>query len=172
MNLETSRLKLRWFVPGDEALLLAIWNDPAFIQYVGDRGIRTLEEAGEAMASGPLKLYEDHGYGPFRIALPDTDRAIGLCGLFKRDNLDDPDIGFGLLPEYCGNGYAYEAAEAVTAYARDGLGLERMMAIVSDDNAASIALIEKLGLIFERNITMPGDDKEICLYAIHWGDDR
>lgn len=170
MNLETSRLKLRWFVSGDEDLLLAIWNDPAFIQYVGDRGIRTLEEAGEAMASGPLKLYEDHGYGPFRISLPDADQAIGLCGVFRRDNLDHPDIGFALLPEYCGKGYAYEAAAAVTAYARDDLRLPCITAIVSPDNSASIALIRKLGLNFERMIKMPNDDKEICLYAIYWGE--
>ena len=170
MKLETSRLKLRWFAPGDEDLLLAIWNYPAFMQYVGDRGIRTIAEAGDAMASGPLKLYDDHGYCPFRIALADTDEAIGLCGLFKRDNLDDPDIGFALLPEYCGKGFAYEAAAAVTEHARDGLELPCMTAIVSDENAASIGLIEKLGLVFERMIRMPNEDKEVCLYAIHWGE--
>ena len=168
MKLQTDRLHLRWLAPGDEDILLAVWNDPAFMQNVGDRGVRTTEEANEAMKGGPLKLYEDYGYGPFRVSLANTDEAIGLCGLFKRENLDDPDIGFALLPDHCGKGLAYEAAIAVTSHARDDLALPRMTAIVSAGNAPSIGLIEKLGLAFERMILMPGDDEEICLYAINW----
>lgn len=168
MNLATERLHMRWLVPGDEDILLAIWNDPAFMRNVGDRGVRTTEQAIEAMANGPLMLYEKYGYGPFRVALADSDEAIGLCGLFKRDNLEDPDIGFALLPDYCGKGLAYESAVAVRDYARDTLRLTRMTAIVSKDNAASIGLIEKLGLHFDSKILMPGEDEEICLYVIDW----
>ena len=170
MKLQTERLNLRWLKPGDESLLLAVWNDPAFLQHVGDRGIRTTEEASEALANGPLKLYADYGYGPYRVALADSDAAIGMCGLFKREILDDPDIGFALLPDHCGKGLAFEAAAAVAKHARYGLGLKRMTAIVSPGNVASIGLIEKLGLHFESMLTMPGDDKEICLYAIDWGE--
>lgn len=159
---------MRWLRPGDEAILLAVWNDPAFIRNVGDRGIRTLEKAAEAMAAGPLKLYETHGYGPFRVALEKTDEAIGICGLFKRDNLEDPDIGFGLLPEHCGKGLAFEAATAVSEHTRNDLGLGRIIAIVSPGNAPSIRLIEKLGLNFESMLLMPGDEEEICLYSVDW----
>ena len=169
MNLQTERLNLRWLVPGDEPLLLAVWNDPAFVHNVGDRGVRTTEQASEALASGPLKLYSDFGFGPFRVALADDDEPIGICGLFKRDNLEDPDIGFALLPDYCGQGLAYEAAAAVSQHARDVLRLNRMAAIVSPRNAASIGLLEKLGLRFESMLTMPGDDEEICLYSVDWG---
>ena len=91
---------------------------------------------------------------------------IGICGLFKRENLDDPDIGFAVLPDYCGKGYAGEAAAAVVNYARDDLGLGVLTAIVSPDNAASIGLIEKLGLRFERMITMPGEEAAIRLYSM------
>ena len=167
--MQTERLSMRWLTPGDEGLLLAVWNDPAFIRNVGDRGIRTVEQAAEAMADGPLKLYENYGYGPFRVALADSDEPIGICGLFKRDNLDDPDIGFGLLPDYCGKGLAYEAAAAVSEHAQFSLGLARMIAIVSPGNVPSIGLIEKLGLNFEKMLLMPGDDEEICLYAVDWG---
>ncbi len=167
-TLKTERLSLRWLKPGDEPLLLAVWNDPAFVQNVGDRGVRTTAEASEALENGPLKLYADNGYGPYRVALAASDEAIGICGLFKRENLDDPDIGFALLPDYCGKGLAFEAAAAVANHARAGLGLKRMTAIVSPRNAASICLIEKLGLQFERSLTMPGEDKEICLYSIDW----
>lgn len=159
---------MRWLRPGDEPLLLAVWNDPAFVQNVGDRGVRTTAEASEALGNGPLKLYADYGYGPYRVALTDGDEPIGICGLFKRENLNDPDIGFALLPDYCGKGLAFEAAVAVAKHARDGLGLRRMIAIVSPQNSPSIGLIEKLGMHFERLLTMPGDDKEICLFSIDW----
>ena len=168
-TLKTERLRMRWLEPGDEPLLLAVWNDPAFMRNVGDRGVRTLTEASEALTNGPLKLYADYGYGPYRVALEDSGEAIGICGLFKRENLDDPDIGFALLPNYCGKGLAFEAATAVAKQARGGLGLKRITAIVSPQNIASIGLIEKLGLQFERLLTMPGEDTEVCLYSVDWG---
>ena len=92
--------------------------------------------------------------------------AIGICGLFKRDNLDHPDIGFAVLPDYCGNGYASEAARAVVVHARDDLNIGEVTAIVSPGNTASIGLIEKLGLTFSGMITMPGEDEAIRLYAM------
>jgi len=161
---------MRWLEPGDEGLLLAVWNDPAFIRNVGDRGIRTIEQAAEAMAAGPLKLYENYGYGPFRVALADSDEPIGICGLFRRDNLEDPDIGFGLLPDHCGKGFAYEAAAAVAEHAQNSLGLKRIIAIVSPGNEPSIGLIRKLGLNFEKMLLMPNDEIEVCLYSVDWGE--
>lgn len=166
--LRTGRLTLRWLAPGDEPLLLAIWNDPAFVQNVGDRGIRTFAQATEALVNGPLQLYSRYGYGPYRVSLADSDTAIGLCGLFRRDNLDDPDIGFAMLPDFCGRGFAYESAAAVLAHARDTLELPKLTAIVSPSNAASIGLIEKLGLRYECDYVAPGEDEAISLYAIHW----
>lgn len=163
--LETERLYLRPVTVDDAELMLAIWNDPAFIRNVADRGIRTLDEARAAIESGAQKLFADYGYGPYSLALKSDGSMIGICGLFKRDNLDDPDIGFGVLPEYCGKGYAGEAAVAVVDYARRQLGIRALTAIVSPTNEPSIGLIRKLGLTFERMITMPGDDHAICLYS-------
>jgi RimJ/RimL family protein N-acetyltransferase len=164
--LETERLKLRAVTVDDSELMLAVWNDPAFIRNVADRGIRTHEQAREAIINGVQKLFEDYGYGPFCMSLKLDGSMIGICGLFKRDNLDDPDIGFAVLPDYCGKGYAGEAAIAVVEYARSMLGIDNLTAIVSPTNAPSIGLIEKLGLTFERMITMPGDDDAICLYRM------
>ena len=163
--LETERLYLRRVTLDDADLLLAVWNDPAFIEHVGDRGIRTREEAVAAMQAGALQLYADYGYGPYAMVRRDDGVRMGICGLFKRENLDYPDIGFGVLPEFCGQGYAGEAAFAVLAHARDDLRSEELTAIVSPGNAASIGLIEKLGLGFVEMITMPGDDEAICLYS-------
>jgi len=164
-QLETERLFLRRVSLDDSDLMLAVWNDPAFVRNVGDRGVRTTEQAHEAMQAGALKLYEDYGYGPYAMVLKSDETQIGICGLFRRENLEDPDIGFAVLPDYCSMGYAGEAAFAVLAHARDDLEIQKLTAIVSPENTPSIGLIEKLGLAFERMITMPGDDGEISLYS-------
>lgn len=166
MSIVTERLELRWFEAADAALMLRVWNDPAFVRYVGDRGIRTPAEARAALEAGILAMYGEMGYGPYRVALRAGDEPIGICGLFKRDYLEDPDIGFGLLPEYCRSGYAYEASQAVLDDARDRLGLARVTAIVSPENRASIGLIEKLGLTRVEAFRPPGEDRDVLLYAI------
>ena len=165
-QLETDRLCLRRVNQDDADLLLAVWTDPAFMRNVGDRGVRTIEQARAAMKLGALKLYEDYGYGPYAMVQRSDGSKIGICGLFKRDNLEFPDIGFAVLPDYCGKGYAGEASFAVLEHARDDLEIKELTAIVSPGNAPSIGLIEKLGLGFVRMITMPGDDEEICLYSM------
>jgi RimJ/RimL family protein N-acetyltransferase len=169
-QLETERLFLRRVSLEDADLMFAVWNDPAFVRNVGDRGIRSLADARAAMETGALKLYEDYGYGPYAMILKGDGTRVGICGLFKRDNLEHPDIGFAVLPDYCGAGLAGEAAFAVLAHACDDLGLTDLTAIVSPGNAPSIGLIEKLGLSFSEMIRMPGDDKDICLY--HMGLDN
>lgn len=165
-QLETERLLLRRVTLQDADVMLAIWNDPAFMRHVGDRGIRTLDQARDALAEGVLKLYEDFGYGPFCMILKSSDSAVGICGLFRRENLDHPDIGFAVLPQFCGLGLANEAANAVIKNAREKLGLEVLMAIVAPDNDASVSLIEKLGFCFSRGITMPGEEEQIRLYCL------
>ncbi len=164
-GIETERLRLRWLTLDDADLMLAVWNDPDFVRYVGDRGIRTLEEAREEMAESALPLYENHGFGPYRMALKHCDTPIGICGLFRRDGLEDPDIGYSVLPAFCGKGYAFEAASAVIDYAGNDLGLRRLIAIIAPDNEPSLGLIRKLGLRFERMHRMEDDEEEVCLYA-------
>ena len=165
-RLETERLYLRRITLDDADLMLAIWNDPAFICNVGDRGVRSLEQARDAVEAGPLQLFASHGYGPYALVQKSDGKRAGICGLFRRDFLDHPDIGFALLPDNRGRRLASEAAAAVVRHARDDLGLAELTAIVSPENAPSIALIEKLGLSFSGMITMPGDEKEICLYGM------
>lgn len=166
--LQTSRLNLRWLTLDDADFMLAIWNDAEFLQYVGDRGIRTREEAQRALKTGPLKLYRDYAYGPYKLSLRGDDTPIGVCGLFRRDYLDDPDIGFAILPDYRRAGYATEAAMAVAEHAKSELGLKRLAAIVSPGHAVSIGVIGKIGLRFEKTIRNPAESEEIELYSVNW----
>jgi len=166
--LNTERLELRWLTPDDAPMMLAVWNDPAFMRYVADRGVRTLEQARAALEAGPLRLYAEYGYGPFRVRRRVDDTDMGICGLFRREGLDEPDIGFAILPEFCGRGFAFEASVAVLHHARDALELPCVTAIVSPQNDASIGLLEKLGLQYERPIRMPADDHDVSLYRIEF----
>lgn len=160
---------MRWLTLDDAAFVLTVWNDPAFIEHVGDRGVRTLEQAREALKSGALTLYVNHGYGPFRVALRGSDQAVGVCGLFRREGFDDPDIGWSILPEFCGKGYAFEAASAVLGYAWQDVGLTRLTAFIGTENAPSISLAEKLGLRYEGMARLVGDDEDVCLYSVSHG---
>ncbi|MGB5255943.1 MAG: GNAT family N-acetyltransferase [Woeseiaceae bacterium] len=165
-SLETERLYLRRMTRADAPFMLSIWNDPAFLRNVGDRGIRTVEDAEAALTEGALSLYKNYGYGPYCMILKHAKREIGICGLFRRDNLEHPDIGFAVLPAYYRSGLTLEAARAVIEYARNDLAINHLTAIVAPQNVASIRLIEKLGMTFERGITMPGEEKEISLYSM------
>lgn len=167
-TLSTERLELRWLTVDDAEFMLRIWNDTAFVRFVGDRGVRSEDDARHAIASGPLRLYADYGYGPYRLELRETGEPIGICGLFRRAGLPDADIGFALLPPYRRAGYAREAADAVVRQARDVLGLERLTAIVAAENSDSVRLIGRLGLRFERTLRLGGDDRDACLYAVAW----
>lgn len=160
----TTRLVLSELTRADGELMLAILNDPDFIRNVADRGVRTVAEAQDYLEKGPIASYREHGFGMYKVALKDGT-SIGLCGLVKRDFLDDVDIGYAYLPDYRGQGYALEAAQAVMEFARDELAMQRVVAIVAPANDRSIGLLEKLGMRSEGEITLPGEDETIALLA-------
>jgi RimJ/RimL family protein N-acetyltransferase len=162
--LETDRLILRWLTVEDAAFILELVNDPSWLQFIGDRGVRTLEDARNYILKGPVEMYGRLGFGLYLVELKDEGVPIGMCGLIKRDSLKDVDIGFAFLPSFRGRGYAYEAASAVLAYGKSTLGLERIVAIVSPGNDRSIRLLEKLGLQFEQRVQLSERD-EVKLFA-------
>ena len=161
--IETGRLVLREFTPDDAAFVLRLLNEPSFLRYIGDRGVRTLDDARRYIAEGPVAGYARHGHGLMRVDRRSDGATIGMCGVLKRDSLPDPDIGFSILPEFWSAGYALEAAQAVMSHARAALGLGRIVAITTVDNAPSIRLLGKLGFRFERMIRM--GDEELRLFA-------
>jgi RimJ/RimL family protein N-acetyltransferase len=165
MMIETERLRLRRLASDDAAFILRLLNEPSFIENIGDKGARTLDDAVSYILNGPVASYERFGFGLYLVELKESGVAIGMCGLLKRDTLDDVDIGYAYLPEFWSKGYALEAASAVMDYARDRLGLKRVVAITSLDNQSSIRLLEKIGFRYEGLIKLPGSEKQIKLFV-------
>jgi len=163
---ETDRLILRRLSTDDAEFILELVNDPAWLRFIGDRGVKTLDDARDYIRKGPIESYARRGFGLYAVERKEGGSPIGICGLVKRDFLEDVDIGFALLPEFRGKGYAHEAARATMSYAREVVGLDRIVAITSPDNDASARLLEKIGLRFERMIRIsPDSPEEVRLYA-------
>lgn len=164
--IETERLKLREVNETDAAFVLELLNDPDFVRNVADRGVRTLEDSRRFIAERFVESYRRNGFGFWLVEPKGSDAPAGICGLVKRDALPGVDVGYAFLPPFRSKGYAYEAAAAVTAYARDVVGLKRLLAIVNPDNAASIRVLEKLGMRFERMVSLSPGEPEVKLFAV------
>jgi RimJ/RimL family protein N-acetyltransferase len=159
------RLSLRELGLHDAEFILRLLNEPGFLRFIGDKGVRTLDDAREYLSKGPLESYRRHGFGLYHVSLRHDGTAIGICGLVKRDTLVDPDVGFAFLERHWSKGYASESAAAVLAYGRDVLGIERIVAITALDNRGSIAVLEKIGLSFERRVKLGDDPKALNLFG-------
>ena len=164
--LETDRLILREFTLDDVAFIYELLNEPAWIQFIGNRNIHTLEDARKYLSDRVMAGYEKNGFGFWAIDLKDTEKTIGMCGLIKRPGLDDVDIGYALLSSYWSKGYAVEAAQATKDYAQNKLGLKRLVAIVDPTNPGSIRVLEKIGMKFEKMVRLPDDDIDLKLYGV------
>ncbi len=150
--LETERLVLRRLSSDDAEFILELLNQPSFLRYIGDKGVRTTEDAVRYIQTGPIASYERFGFGLYLVELKETKVPIGMCGILKRDTLPDADVGFAFLPDYL-------------QYGKEVLGLPRIVAITSLDNHASIRLLEKIGLKFEGLITPSQDLGEVRLFG-------
>ena len=163
--LETKRLILQKVSLEDASIILALLNEPSFIRNIGDRGVRTFEDASKYISNRLIASYKNFGFGIYLVVLKDTGSAVGICGLVKRDGLDDVDIGYAFFPQYWAKGYASEAAQAVKEYARNTIGLDRLVAITDPANQGSIRVLEKIGLKFEKRVKLSEDDIELNLYV-------
>ncbi|MDB5747594.1 MAG: family acetyltransferase [Massilia sp.] len=164
--LQTERLLIRHMTPDDAAFMLELLNGDAWLRFIGDRNVRTLVDARHYILDGPVEMVDRLGFGFYIVALKENGCPIGVCGLARRDFLDDVDIGYGFASAYWGKGYAHEAASAVLAYAVEELGVKRIVATVRAGNAPSIALLNKLGLRFERPIAHPDGTRDLQLFSI------
>src|SRR5262245_13066999 len=164
-ELLAARVRLRGFQLDDVAFVRQLLNEPSFLQHIGDKGVRTLEDARHYILTGPLASYERLGFGLYVVESRKSGEAMGICGLLKREALDDVDLGFAFLPRFWSQGYAFESASAVLAHARTALGLSRIVAIVSPGNTASIGLLEKLGFRAEGITRLAPDSAEVLLFG-------
>lgn len=162
---ETERLRVRELTLDDAEFVLELVNDPTFLSGIGDRGVRTLEDARRYLRDGHWIRQARPGHGQFLVELRETGEPVGVCGLLYRPALDLTDIGFAFLERFHGLGFAIESARAVLEYGRRELGLARICGLVSTDNAPSIRVLEKLGLRFEKMVRMSEADPERALYA-------
>jgi [ribosomal protein S5]-alanine N-acetyltransferase len=163
--LTTNRLVVRRLSPDDAEFIVELLNDPTFLRFIGDKAVRTADDARRYISDGPVASYEQNGFGLWLVELKGSHLPVGMCGLLKRETLVDVDIGFAFLPAYRSQGYAFEAASAVLDYGRTQFGLKRIVAITNPENAGSIRVLEKIGMRFERMITVSEGAPEIQLLA-------
>jgi RimJ/RimL family protein N-acetyltransferase len=163
--IRTSRLDLRKLDFSDAEFILELLNEDGFIRFIGDKGVRTLADARDYILQGPMDSYARNGFGLYAACLRDGT-PIGICGLVKREGLNDPDVGFAFLCRYWSSGYAVESAAAVVAHAKQSLRIARLVAITSPDNWSSIAVLEKIGLQFERMIRLVDHSPELKLFGL------
>jgi [ribosomal protein S5]-alanine N-acetyltransferase len=169
-ELETPRLSLRRLTVDDAPFVVALYNEPSFLENIGDRGVRNVEDAQRFLRDGPLAMYERHGFGLWHVSRGSDGVGIGLCGLLKRDTLADVDIGYAFFPQFWGQGYAFEAVSATLRHAARAFSLRRVIAVVSSGNTGSIRVLEKAGMRFERMHAMDPNEPEVCLYALDLSD--
>ncbi|OFD41444.1 alanine acetyltransferase [Bacillus mycoides] len=162
--LETERLTLRWFDIKDAPFILELVNDPAWIQFIGDKRVKNLEDAKNYILNGPVNMYNKTGFGLYLVERKEDLTPLGMCGLIKRDSLEDVDIGFAFLEKFRSKGYGYESAAAVIEYGVQKLGMKRIVAITSIDNTVSGKLLEKVGLRFEKIISDSEEDLKLFGY--------
>jgi [ribosomal protein S5]-alanine N-acetyltransferase len=165
--LETERLILRKLIPTDAEFIFELLNEPSFIQNIGDRGVRTLSDAGRYIETGPVTSYARNGFGLYLVQLKESKESIGMCGLIKREALEDVDVGYAFLPRYWSKGYALESVQAVMEYAKNIIRLNRVVAIVDPNNQGSIRVLEKSGFQFEKMVRLSEDDIDLKLFVIN-----
>jgi len=163
--LATERLRLRKLTPDDAPFILQLVNEPSWLEFIGDKGVRNEDDARTYLAQGPIEMYGRLGFGLYLVELRDGSTSIGICGLIKRESLADVDIGFAFLPEFWGQGYAHESALAVMEHARRDFRLQRLVAITSPANEKSIRLLRRLGMTLEESLDLPRDGGKTLLFA-------
>jgi RimJ/RimL family protein N-acetyltransferase len=161
---ETSRLIIRQFTIDDASFIFRLLNTAIWLTYIGDRHIRGLNDARNYLVNGPLASYHHYGFGLYLVELKEDHTPVGMTGLIKRKGLEEVDLGFAFLPEYTGQGYAYEAASAVKEYALTTLKLPRVAAITTEKNEHAISLLNKIGLHHEKMVQLPGSDTEFMYF--------
>ena len=162
----TQRLQLEFFEEGDAAFVMTMLNDPAFIEFIGDRNVRSIPDAIEYINVRFINHYKLNGFTMYKVVHLQSGLPIGMCGLVNRPGLEDVDLGFAFLPEYRSKGFAFEASETVVQFARNELGMNKLASITLEKNEASIILLEKLGFTFDKMVQIPSDSESLMQFIL------
>jgi RimJ/RimL family protein N-acetyltransferase len=163
--LNTNRLALRQLTPDDADFIIGLVNSPGWLQFIGDKNVRTKEQAIGYLETGPFKSYQQHGFGLYLVERKEDGATMGVCGLLKREYLEAPDIGYAFLSDFHGKGYALEAVNATLNYAKTVLNINKVCAITLPENVHSIKVLEKAGFSFATIFTAPGAGQALHLYS-------
>jgi len=163
---QTERLMLRHAAADDAAFVLRLLNEPSFLRFIGDRGVRTLDDARRYITDRFTASYERYGFGMWIVERRDVGGPLGISGIVRRDTLPGPDIGFAFLPEHWGLGYGQESARAVRDHALGPLALRRLLAIANPVNAPSIRILEKIGMTLHERRALVEGASPVCVYAL------
>ena len=166
--LETERLVLRQLTEADAAFFMKLANTPSWLKYIGDRNIKSIEASKKYLRDGSIKSYKERGFGFYMVELQENNDLLGVCGLIKRDTLEDVDIGFAFMPEAEGKGFGYESAYSVLNYAKNKLKINRIIAITVPENERSIGLIKKIGLTYEKMVKLEDDGEDLMQFGINY----
>jgi RimJ/RimL family protein N-acetyltransferase len=161
----SDRLSIRKFTLDDAPFIFELLNEPDWIKFIGDRHIKTPEDAKNYIVNVLFSIYRKYDFGPYLIALKENEKPVGMTSLIKRDALSNVDLGFAFLKKYRAQGYAFEAVKATQNYAHNTLGIVALLAITNPDNAASVHLLKKSGFVFDKKIRLPGESEDLLLFA-------
>lgn len=164
--LKTERLNIRHLTSDDTEFILKLLNEPSYIKNIGDKKVRTIEQAQEYLQNGPIKSYRKNGFGLNCVTLKTSNTAIGICGLIKRSEFEFIDVGYAFLSEYWFRGFAKEAMSALFDYTRKNGDYKKIKAIVNPDNIASIKLLQKLNFQFQKKMIFGHEKAVIKLYNV------
>ncbi|MCG8464018.1 MAG: GNAT family N-acetyltransferase [Xanthomonadales bacterium] len=164
--LDTGRLTIRHLEHNDATFILRLLNEPSFIEFIGDKGVRNGADACRYLDQGPMASYQEHGFGLYRVSLKFGGDVVGICGILKREELPHPDLGFAFLPKYWSQGYAFESAQALMEYEVNKHQLDEVLAITTPHNESSGRLLERLGFVDEGNTQLKPDSDEVKLFRV------
>lgn len=164
--LETQRLILRDFTLDDVPQLAPILGDPRVMKF-SPKGVLSVAETQEKIEEF-IALHQNHGFSKWAVIFKATNQLIGYCGIALEhiDGVDEPEVGYRLAPAFWGQGLATEAAKPAIHYGVDQLQLPYLLGIVEPPNTASVKILKKLGLVYDRTTIL--HDSEVDIYRINY----
>lgn len=156
--LTTERLRLRPLVSADVPALHRFYNDPEVRRYLWDNQEISTEQVQDIVVQSQ-SCFDQFGAGFFAIEMLDTPGVIaGFCGYRRFEGSDQPELLYGILPEFWGQGFVTEAAKAVLSYGFDRCELPSVIAATDTPNQASVRVLQRLGLFFRERREYHGLD--------------